>query len=62
MPDEFTKEEHEILSEAPADSPTRVSGDSENPTSPSGAANEEENLSGAQRRQPAEGGREEANG
>ena len=43
MPDEFTKEEHEILSEAPADSPTRVGGDSEKPTSATGPANEEEN-------------------
>jgi hypothetical protein len=49
MPDEFTKEEKEILSEAPADSPTRATGD-------------EENLPSSQSRQPAEGGREEAEG
>lgn len=62
MPEEFTPEEHEILSEAPADSPTRVGGDSENPTSPTGAAGDDNNLPDSQRRQPADGGREEAQG
>ena len=42
MPDEFTKEEHEILSEAPADSPTRVGGDSEKPTASTAAAKDED--------------------
>lgn len=49
MPDEFTKEEKEILTEAPADSPTRVSGDSERPTSPTGAAKDSDEDSAQQK-------------
>ena len=61
MPDEFTKEEHEILSEAPADSPTRVGGDSESPTANTGPSKDDGTDSPpAPPRQPAEGGREEA--
>lgn len=64
MPDELTPEEHDILSNSPADSPVRVGGDSEKPTSGTGAAStEDENLPpGAQTRQPSEGGRVEAEG
>lgn len=44
MPDELTPEEHEILSESPADSPVRLDGDAD------------EQLSPQQQRDPAEGG------
>lgn len=63
MPDERTPEEHDILANSPADSPVRVGGDSENPTSESGAAStDDQDLPSAQTRQPSEGGRAEAEG